>query len=80
MPGIGTTTRSSRWGASKTMSSRTRSSRREALYWRLMKNMIETRIGIRRITSYAPSRNFTEVTTIATIPVSTAPTALIMIR
>ena len=42
--------------------------------------MIATRTGIRTRTSHAPSKNFTEVTMIATTPVSTAPNALIASR
>ena len=79
-PGIGTTARSSRCGVANTMSSRTWSSRRDASYWRWMKSIIPTISGMRMTTSYAPSANFTVVTTARTTAVRTAPTPLIDAR
>ena len=51
-----------------------------ASYSRRMNSMIATRIGISSRTSQAPSKNFTLVTTTATIPVATQPNALIARR
>ena len=80
MPLTGMITRCSRWGRSNTRSSRTASSFDCESYWRRMKSMMPTRVGIMITTRKAPSTNFTDVTTTAITPVSTAPTALIASR
>ncbi len=49
-PGIGTTARSSRYGARMTMSGETATSRDERAYWRLMNSIIPTRSGTRMTT------------------------------
>src|SRR3954454_8923908 len=71
--GMGTTTRSSRWGIGTTTSSRIASARAAAEYWRLMKTMIATSVGMRITTRYAPEVNFTLATTMRTTNVRTAP-------
>ena len=53
-PGIGTTTRSSRFGGGTTVSGRTASSRRALAYWRAMNSIIPTSSGTRMTTRYAP--------------------------